>query len=57
MVDIIDLLSNNELSYKVLVLVKKIRALKTKKPHFYMRLFSGMDGTRTRDPVRDRHVF
>ena len=30
-----------------------------KKPNNQMitRLFSGMDGTRTRDPLRDRQVF
>lgn len=32
---------------------------KTKKPHRIGKAYSfcGLDGTRTRDPVRDRHVF
>ncbi len=38
------------------------QALKNKKPsqvilRGFLSFFSGLDGTRTRDPMRDRHVF
>jgi hypothetical protein len=33
------------------------RVSKTKKATFSSRFFCGMDGTRTRDPLRDRQVF
>ena len=37
----------------------KCNTVESKKPinQSINRLLSGMDGTRTRDPVRDRHVF
>ncbi len=35
----------------------KRRCIDKKSPENSSRLFCGPDGTRTRDPMRDRHVF
>jgi hypothetical protein len=34
-----------------------VKGHKCKKSHFSVRLFGGMDGTRTRDLLRDRQAF
>ena len=47
---------------KVFTFLKKTWKVKIKKPQLFVRqtievCCSGLDGTRTRDPMRDRHVF
>ncbi len=38
-------------------ILEEVGAGTKKAPTFVEALFCGPDGTRTRDPVRDRHVF